>query len=187
MVLLLSLPFNFAVSALAVSFLWSAYRLANAEERSKILWIVLGASFAVAWIGFLVSLVYAGLLTDILDPVSSAIWDVSLPVLWFTSLGGFAMAILYSGAFDVRPLINKTTVYGTLGVLGIILFATIESLVSEVVEARLGLPDMAGAGVSGALVAGIILALRGRFSRGVSRLLRSTDDRSEEPRVHEVG
>ncbi len=97
------------------------------------------------------------------------------------------MAILSSGAFDVRPLINKTTVYGTLGVLGIILFATIESLVSEVVEARLGLPDMVGAAVSAAIVAAIVLPLRGRFMRGVSRLLPRTDDRIDEQRGQEVG
>ncbi len=97
------------------------------------------------------------------------------------------MAILSSGAFDVRPLINKTTVNGTLGVLGIMVFATIEGLVSEVVEARLGLPDMVGAAVSGGLVAGIFLPLRGRFSRGVNRLLRWTDDGSEEPKAQEVG
>ena len=50
--LLLFLPFVLAVQALAFSFLWSGYRLANAEERQKILWIVLGALFALAWLGF---------------------------------------------------------------------------------------------------------------------------------------
>ena len=56
--------------------------------------------------------------------------------------------------------------------LFIILFAVVESLVSEVVEARLGLPDMVGAAVSGGLVAAIILPLRGGFSRGVDQWLR---------------
>ena len=85
------------------------------------------------------------------------------------------MAILYSGAFDVRPLINKTTVYGTLSVLFIVLFAVVESLVSELIEARLGLPNMLGAGLSSALVAAIVLPLRGPFGRRVSRWMASAE------------
>jgi len=94
---------------------------------------------------------------------------------------------LYSGAFDVRPIINKTTVYGTLGVLAIVVFASVESLVSEVLEARLGLPDMVGAAVSGGIVAAIVLPLRGRFSARVSRLLRFEEDPGGESRATEVG
>ena len=102
----------------------------------------------------LMSLVYAERMTDIeaLRTMMSAVGDVWLPVIWFTGLAGFAVAILYSGAFDVRPLIDETTVYDTLGILDIVLFAAVESLVSEVVEARLGLPDTVGAALSGTIV-----------------------------------
>jgi len=31
------------------------------------------------------------------------------PLVWFVDLSGFAVAIFYSGAFDLRPILNKTT------------------------------------------------------------------------------
>ena len=64
-----------------------------------------------------------------------------------------------------RVLLLLTTVYGAVGALLIILFAVVESLVSEALEARMGLPDLVGAAIAGATVALIVIPLRGRFSR----------------------
>lgn len=170
-VLLLFVPVLVLSTVLALSFLWTSYRLSNAEERKKILWVVLSVLLAGVWLFFTMSLVYLEVLTDIevFGKILDATYPWFLPTLTFLILTGFAVAIFYSGAFDVRPIINKTSVYGTLGILFVILFAVVESLVSEVVEARLGLPNMVGAATSGAIVAAIILPLRGRFSRWVDR------------------
>ena len=64
-----------------------------------------------------------------------------------------------------RVLLLLTTVYGAVGALLIILFAVVESLVSEALEARMGLPDLVGAALAGATVALIVIPLRGRFSK----------------------
>ena len=163
----------FTLVALVISFLWTGYRLASAEERQKILWVVLSWVFGLFWAALGVALMYLEVYadSDALRTVSRYFWPAYYPGIWFALLTGMAVAILYSGAFDVRPLINKTTVYGTLGILGIVMFAALESLVSEVLEARLGLPDTVGAAASGAIVAALVLPLRGPFSRAVSRLL----------------
>lgn len=55
-VLYLLLPLLFAADAFALSFFWTGYRLANAEQRGKMLWIVLGALFGFPWIVFAVAL-----------------------------------------------------------------------------------------------------------------------------------
>ena len=73
------------------------------------------------------------------------------------------------GILDPRLAIRRTTVYGALGVLFIVLFAVVESLVSEILEARLGLPTMLGAALAGATVALIVIPLRGKFSRWMDR------------------
>lgn len=170
-ILLLFVPFLLVSSTLGLSFLWTGYRLANQQERKRILWIVLSVLLGGIWLFFLMSLVYLDVLTDleVVGGIFRSTYPWFLPILCLLLLTGFAVAIFYSGAFDVRPLINKTSVYATLGVLFVILFAVVESLVSEVVEARLGLPGMVGAAASGAIVAAIILPLRGRFSRWVDR------------------
>ena len=176
-ILLLFVPFLGLTTVLGLSFLWTGYRLANREERKRILWIVLGVLLGGILLLFMISLVYLNVLTDFetAGSILRSVFPWFLPTLSLLILTGFAMAILYSGAFDVRPIINKTSVYATLGVLFVLLFAVVESLVSEVVEARLGLPGMVGAAASGAIVAAIILPLRGRFSRWADRWIPKVD------------
>ena len=69
----------------------------------------------------------------------------------------------------VLPLL--TTLYGALGAILIILFAVMESLVSEALEARMGLPDLVGAALAGATVALIVIPLRGRFLKRMDKLM----------------
>jgi hypothetical protein len=61
------------------------------------------------------------------------------------------------------------TVYGALGALVLILVAAVESLVSELLEARLGSPSLFGAALCGTVVGTVVILLRGRLSRWAKR------------------
>ena len=188
---LLWFPFHFAVSALAVSFLWTGYRLANAEERSKTLWIVLGVSFGVAWFGFVMSLLYAALLTDIqiLWTIVNPMANVLFSVMWFSILAGFAMAIFSSGAFDVRPLIDKTALYGLLGIVLLFLFGGVEVALGDFVLAWAGAPTGASTWIAGGTVAIVFGPLRTTFKKRVDHWLHDTLPATllaEGPRVQSV-
>ena len=141
----------------------------HGPQGSRIHWIFGGVTTAfIAW-------AVLGILPFALGPLLGDLgWGLymaaSLGIAPFAMLiGGLGFAVLYQGAIDPRLAIRKTTVYGALGILSIILFGVIESLVSELLEARLGLPSMLGAALSGAVVAGMVIPLRGRFSRWMDR------------------
>ena len=100
--LLLLAPVELALVILITSFLWTGYRLANAEVRRKILWILLGVLFFAVWAAVFVPLLYLVRYTDsrVILEVFLFIVPISLPVLFFVCLTGFAVAVLYSGDFD---------------------------------------------------------------------------------------
>lgn len=144
----------------------------HGPDGGRVRWISGGATTAfLAW-AVLGTLPFA--LTPLLGDVGWGLYvALALGIAPFAMLalliGGLGLAVFYQGAIDPRLAIRKTTVYGALGVLFIVLFAVVESLVSEVLEARLGLPSMLGAALSGAVVALIVIPLRGRFSRWLDR------------------
>lgn len=69
----------------------------------------------------------------------------------------------------ILPLI--ATAYGALGAILIILFAVLESLVSEALEARMGLSNLADAALAGAVVTLIVIPLRVRYSKWMDELI----------------
>jgi hypothetical protein len=144
-----------AVILLIVGVAWTGFRLASEEERKRVLWILF-AQLAVA--GFTVTSTTLGLLGNLTSsPVvlgmKGLLHVVYHPLVWFVDLTGFAVAILYSGAFDLRPLINKTTVYGVLFLTLTFLFATVEEVAENVLAQRLALPDGVGAWMGAAAIA----------------------------------
>ena len=144
-----------AVILVIVGVAWTGFRLANEEERKRVLWIVF-AQLAVA--GFTLTSTALGFLGDLTSsPVvlgmGAVLHIIYHPAVWFLILTGFAVAILYSGAFDLRPLINKTTVYGGLFLALTFLFATVEEVAENVLAQRLQLPDGVGAWMGAAAIA----------------------------------
>ena len=142
----------------------------DADARRKLWWIRWGfytSVMALVFSGAAWGLILVGMTSSWLVVIGFGGWLVPFP----TFLVALGMAVLYEGAVDPRLAIGKTTVYGTLGVLFVILFSVVESIVSDLIEARLDLPGMVGSGASGAIVAAIILPLRGAVSRRVNRLL----------------
>lgn len=144
-----------AVILLIVGVAWTGFRLATDDERKRVLWIVF-TQLTVA--GFTATSVAFWVLGDLtgspvvlgMEGVFHALYH---PVVWFVDLTGFAVAILYSGAFDLRPLINKTTIYGGLFLTLTLLFATVEEVAENVLAQRLQLPDGVGTWMGAAVIA----------------------------------
>ncbi len=84
-----------------------------------------------------------------------------------------AIGILRSGAVDPALVLRRSTVYGALGVLGVVAFAGLENALSALVEARLGLPGIIGSMIAGALVAAVLIPVRGPLQRLVARRVQS--------------
>lgn len=157
----------------------AGFALVDQQRRDSALWVYQGLS-----LGLIMCTAVPGTIAVMVWVVGLDLWYLGIAMLVAAAgplvlVSCLAIAVFWEGVLDPRLAIRRTTVYGTLGVLFIILFAVVESLVSEFVEARLGLPNMAGAATSGALVAAIVLPLRGRFSRAVNRLIPLAVDRPD--------
>lgn len=179
---------SFFVFYIAVLFPWIMKGdVLRGDDRVKAIWVLIGmyGAFGVFFTIFLSGLITALFRDDMSLFFGLAPIGLSLALAFLVVC--LSVAVLWSGAVDPKLAIRRTTVYGTLGVLFIILFAVVESLVSEVVEARLGLPDMVGAAASGGLVAAIILPLRRRLSEFVNGLIPLIGDRTDDHHGHEVG
>jgi hypothetical protein len=110
-------------------------------------------------------------------PGESELLAAALPLAVFlaplTIVLGAAVGTLYSGAIDPELALEKSAIYGALGVLAVVAFAAMENVVSELVEGWLQLPGFVGSMAAGGLVAVALVPLRG--------LLRSWIDRSRPP------
>lgn len=159
-----------------VAVAWTGFRLANEEERRRVLWIILAqltvAGFTVASVTLAV---LVGLTGSAIVQGMLGVFDVAYhPLIWFVDLSGFAVAIFYSGAFDLRPILNKTTVYGGLFLILTFLFATVEEVVETLLTQRLDLPDGLGAWLGAGTIAVAMGPVRERlekFMKGLGRAL----------------
>ena len=152
--LLVGVPSLLVLLALASSFLWTGYRLAGARERQKILWVVLSSMLVALWVTLgVLAYIFASWGGGLPRVVARPFWIAFYPVTFFLPLAGMATGILYSGAFDVRPIINRTTVYGALLLILTFLFAAVEELVESQLIDRLGVPDGIGTLMGAAAIA----------------------------------
>jgi len=175
---LLAVPLSLAVAVLSLAFLRSGYRLSNAAERQKILWIVLAVLLVVSLLAGVISLYYLTVLTDfeIFRTVLRSTIEFVVPVSALVILTGFAVAVMYSGAFDVAPVITKTTIYGGLLLILTFLFAAVEELVESLLAARTGMPEGLGTWLGAAAIAVAIGPLRTRLERVVARVAPEVTD-----------
>ncbi len=149
----------------------ASYRVATPAQRHRVLWIVVGFTSA-AWslIASLGLLAVAGAFNldqpwlDLLIPLGV----VMAPLLVVT---GTAIGILYGGAMDPALVVRSSAVYGALGALGVVVFAGIENLLSNLVEQRLGLPGFIGSMAAGALVTAALIPVRRPLHHAATRLI----------------
>lgn len=146
-----------------------SYRLAVPAERKRILWVVAGFS-AASWMlvgafGLVLLMATAGLDFDKLGIVIPLAIVFSPLVLVVSATVG----ILYSGAIDPGLALQKSTLYGILGALGVVAFAAIENALSDLVEQRLELPGFVGAMLAGGVVTAMLVPLRALLRRAMAR------------------
>lgn len=167
----------FAVFAMALGArnLATSYRLATPAERRRVQWVIAG--FVSAWwmvLGAGGLMAVAALL-----PGESDLLAAALPLALFLAplmiVLGAAVGILYSGAIDPTLALEKSAIYGALGVLAVVAFAALENAVSEQVEAWLGLPGFVGSMAAGGVVAVALIPLRGLLRRWVKHPDRPPD------------
>jgi hypothetical protein len=149
-----------AAMILGVRNLFAGYRVAAADERRRVLWLVAGASIA-AWM-VLIPLIVIPLVAltplsvDWLAYVVGLLWMFAPAVLVSTA----GVAIFYSGAVDPALVLKRSTLYGILGAGAFLLFTVLESVLSGFFEAALGLPGLAGSIAAGCIAAGLMLLVR---------------------------
>lgn len=108
-------------------------------------------------------------LGDLPDLVT--VWGV--PLVLFAPLvivASLSVAVFYRGDIDPPLMIRRSTVYGTLGVAFVVLYAVSESLVSDLLVNQMGLPEPVGGAILAALTALVVISARGRFTRWVARV-----------------
>jgi hypothetical protein len=151
--------------------LLAGYRVADAEERRRLLWLVAGTSIA-GWM-VLVPLLCIPIVAltpfsiDWLPFVAGLLWVFAPAVLVWAA----AVAIFYSGAVDPALVLKRSTIYGILGAAAFVLFTALESVLSNLFEATFGLPGLAGSIVAGSVAAGLMIPVRGRLARLSQRAL----------------
>lgn len=153
----ISVPFVYVghvigVSVLASAYLFAGYRAGEEKERRRIFWLMEGALVFVATELLLLSVRVFGLL-GIVQPDMRAWHAVVHPFQTWAAIVCFALAIFFYGAFDARLVVRRTTVASLGGTLVVILFITMETAVSETLEAVFGFESQVGTIVGGVAVA----------------------------------
>lgn len=139
------------ISGLSLTFLQFNFRLADDAERRSTLWLVEGlvAAVAILAVATIINMVAGWMRITAVEE-----WVlVSVPVALLVFLVCVAIAVFFYGAIDPRLMIRRTAIYGMLTGLGVFAFAGIETIVSDMLAARLGLPPSIGSWIAGATIA----------------------------------
>lgn len=163
----LSVTVFFTLALVGVLNLRDAYRRVNATQRLRMRWLILGGtgSFWFLFLGVAIWFLVPSEFVYIHGPLAA--W-LPIGVVILVLLAVY-MGVFYDGVVDPALAIKRSTVYGALGVIFVVLFAGVESLFSELLEARLGLTSVGGAVLSGSVVALTVIPFRGRVSRWADR------------------
>ncbi len=155
---------------LGIRNLASGYGLATREDRKRVLWMVAGTS-AAGWmiLGSISGFVLAVAL-DLPDwvPVGLLILLVLAPTVLVIAC---TIALFYAGSVDPGLVLKRSTVFGALGALGIVLFAGLEEVLSEWVASRMGLPGVVGSLLAGSVTGGVMILLRKTVGRAAAKVL----------------
>jgi hypothetical protein len=152
--------------------LWTSYRLAEPAERGRILWVVAGFNAATWMILGSLGLLAVAVALDIELSVAGLAIPTAIFLAPFVAVVGSAIGILRSGAIDGALVLQRSTVWGALGVIGVIAFAGLENALSAWIEDQLGLPGIVGSMVAGGVVTALLIPVRRPLQRAVRDWLR---------------
>lgn len=136
----------------AASVFQAQYRQASQGDRPRILWMAQGTLLAISipMYGFLLVRVssWSALPFNLggAEPIAYALGPVTLVLCW-------TIAVFLHGAMDPALVIRRSTMIGAMSLLLIFLFAGVESLISDQVSPRIGLPQSFSSAIAGGIVA----------------------------------
>jgi hypothetical protein len=93
------------------------------------------------------------------------------PVGWAVTLTGYALALFLSGAFDLRPVIGRSTLYGASLVCLTFLFAVVEEVVEAQLATRVALPEGMGTWAGAASIALLLGPIRNKVEQVMQKFL----------------
>lgn len=138
--------------ALASTYMYASFRRGRPEDRRRIFWILEGvvvllvsqilgvALWALAWFGVL--------------ELDLSFWtEVVRGIAAWVTLGCFAMAVFFAGAFDAGLVLRRTTVVTLSGMIVLVVFVSLETAIAEVFEVVFGLESRIGGVVAGVCAA----------------------------------
>src|SRR5437870_4036225 len=152
--------FTLAVVALAYT-----YRTAAAVGKKQIKWIYLGT--ALGFLPFLLVYIVPYLVVGSVKPIYSTISILPLALIPLA----FAVSILKYKLWDVEVVIKETLAYSVTFIFGMIAFSTVNLVLSHLIEERSALERNFLAFASGLLIAGVLIAVKGRVESMIERVL----------------
>lgn len=160
------------VGSMAVSAanLRAGYRVADAEGRRRVFWVLEGFLLATA-----VAVVASALklLQDVTGytPPLRFWYGLAMMAAFTALLACLAVAMFYAGALDPALAIRRTAVAGLVGLAMVVLFATLEQALQGWLGAELGLSDRSGGVATGVMVGLAFEPVRARTAAWVERVL----------------
>lgn len=159
---LIGAPAAILISALNLRL---GYRLADADDRRRIRWIVDGCVVGAVGLFANVALQFAFDMIGLEHVGAKAVPGVILGLGNLAMVICLAVGIFYDGALESSLIVRRSAVYTAFGVLLTFVFAGVENLASSLLSARLGLPDGASSFVGGGAAALVFGALRSTVAR----------------------
>ncbi|MEX2285025.1 MAG: hypothetical protein WEE89_21235 [Gemmatimonadota bacterium] len=138
------------------------YRKASDADRQRGLWLMAGFTCASAVFALIV--VVQGVSWFVLDHLlTSFLVDMILPSLApLVILVSIFIAVFYTGTFDARLIIKKTSLYSILGLILVGTFALVENVVTAAASRWFHLPADLGTFIGAIAVALVAAPLRAR-------------------------
>lgn len=157
----------------AADMLWTNIKRASATDRNRGLWVAYGLLLAIL-VPFLIGvgsvavatsayLAGVGEVFDMAEEMGSFSALVSIHISPLILTVALAFGMFYRGEISPGFAIRKTTLYAALGMIGILVFAGVEHLLSNQLARILPLPDSASGLISAMLGAGAIGLFRSKL------------------------
>lgn len=96
------------------------------------------------------------------------LWILAIPPVVLVCL---YLAVFYDGLLDPTLAIRRTTVYGTMGLVFLFLFAGLGSLAENWLESSVGLPGSLGTVLIGGTSAVVLVPVKRRMDHFINRIL----------------
>jgi hypothetical protein len=166
-----TLPVIVAALLISVGNVRLGYRAADLAGRRRMFWVMEGFLLMGGVIALATVVRIARLLVGAPSP-QSGLWFAAPALLaFFLLLVCLIIAMFFSGALDPTLALQRTAVYGVVGIALVFLFTAVESAVHEHVKAWLGLSDSNSGILVGGVVALSVEPLKHRISRLSDRIL----------------